>query len=832
MRAARIAAAAVAVAAAAAAVVATEDGESVAPSHSATSARSTPSVLAFPVGDRMPEGRWASACSLTCILPGVNETRTVMDWPFVIGADVCVAHVSNEAATMGPGNATVFAHQRLTDAVRTMSTGRGRSGSRLPEPLVTYKPHAAQDATRPHCAAGSRLADGPPWSPAHPDLLRVAQDDVTDKHRQLVAGEAMVFGALTMGRNVLGGSLQRQVGVYDLVAASVQRLGVCADPLCLSVVAVDTTRPSAPIAHCVDGSAADGVNVGDNATSISPAQCKTVNVNVPIITHLDRSGVERPVSMASAELLTLGRGMLGSPRWFERAAMSSQLGGQMTMSGPTLRVNHANRGLLSIQDGVEMTKWDLNGTTQGINGPDDDANTNDFLAASPTSTPFLAHIATIFCAGKLRSFLSSPAACNGVRPWGRVRRPFASTKVEGNIMDAGVWAEAGLVEWKVNPTRLTPTVTGVAPSSRSSQPYRRRPWMPEEISQSTAEGTTNLADSWIHVTPPELAGRPSREVNPSSAVEAELAASLFQRQLALPAAVVAAHASSTSSDLDAAAAVSDLSGASIELTRELTRLSHMYDRRVFQEEHPAPPVSTADMVLAIVVVVPELGALLVLLLTTERWGRAPLLGFFTIVILGAVSMSGVVALVSQEAAGAAWRARSTRTATHTVFPAGNPVDKWGEPTLVGTLVVVEESFLILAPTTYRPLWVQQVAAVVCGVYLVATAAMAARVLFLARQQRRAIHAHALALPVVSEPAPARARWWWRPRARSLAGVDNGGSGIENDGGGGGITALAGAWSVSGVGAAFSASGVPPWPLSAGGGPLPPRVPADGGSEWV
>jgi len=342
----------------------------------------------------------------------------------------------------------------------------------------------------------------------------------------------------------------------------------------------------------------------------------------------------------------------------------------------------------------------------------------------------------------------------------------------------------------------------------------------------------NWAGSSSQVTPPELVGRPTREVNPSSAVEAELAASLFQRQLAVPAAVVAAHASSASSDLDAAAAVSDLSGTNIELTREINRLSHVYDRRVFKEEHPAPPVSTADMVLAIVVMVPELGALLVLLLTTERWGRAPLLGFFTIMILGAVSMSGVIALVSQEAAGAAWRAQSTRTATHTVFPAGNPVNKWGEPTLIGTLVVVDESFLLLAPTTYRPLWVQQVAAVACGVYLVATAAMTARVLFVARQQRRAIRAHALALLGVAEQAPARARWWWRPRARAPAGVENGGGGMENDGGGGGITALAGAWSVSGVGAASSASGVPPWPLSAGGGPLPPWEGADGGSDWV
>jgi len=404
-----------------------EDRATVAPSQSATAARSTPSVLAFPVGDRMPEGRWASACSLTCILPGVTEMRTVMDTPIGIGADVCVAHVSNEAATMGAANASILANERLMGAVRDMSIGRGRSVSRRPEPIVMYKPHAAQEATRPHCAAGSRPVDGRPWWPAHPDLLPIAKDDVMDADRQLVADEAMLFGALTMGRNVLGGSLQRHVSVYDLVAASVQRLGVCIDPSCVSVVAVDTTRPSAPIARCVDGSVAGGGRGAVNDTNISPAQCSTINVNFPIITRLGGDGVERAVSMASAELLTLGRGMLGSPRWYERAAMPFHLGGQVTMSGPTLAVPaHEHRGLLSIQNGVESTKWNLNGTTQGLGGPDDDTNTNDFLPASRTSTPFLAHIATILCAGRLRSFLSSRAACNGIRPWGRVRRPSGS----------------------------------------------------------------------------------------------------------------------------------------------------------------------------------------------------------------------------------------------------------------------------------------------------------------------------------------------------------------------------------------------------------------------
>jgi len=269
--------------------------------------------------------------------------------------------------------------------------------------------------------------------------------------------------------------------------------------------------------------------------------------------------------------------------------------------------------------------------------------------------------------------------------------------------------------------------------------------------------------------------------------------------------------------------VSTLSGASTELDIEIDRLAHAYDRRVFQEEHPAPPVSPADMVLAIIVVVPELGALLVLLLTTERWGRAPLLGFFTIVILGAVSISGVIALAVQEAAGAAWRARSTRTATHAVFPAGNSVDEWGKSTLAGTLVVVDESLLVLAPTMYRPLWVHRVAAVVCGVYLVAAAAMSARVLFVARQQRRAHR-------VVVETPRAGAgngtlplwRWMWRPRARDSARDAEENRGTENQSGGDGGTAAVGARRCSEVVITFPAAEAPPWPLSTVGLPWPPQ----------
>jgi len=313
------------------------------------------------------------------------------------------------------------------------------------------------------------------------------------------------------------------------------------------------------------------------------------------------------------------------------------------------------------------------------------------------------------------------------------------------------------------------------------------------------------------VTPLKLVGRASREINPSSAVEAELAASLFQRPLMVPAADVARHAFSTSTGWDE---VSKKSGASKELSLELDRLAHAYDRRVFQAEHPAPPVSPADMVLTIIVVVPELGALLVLLLTTERWGRAALLGFSTILVLGAVSLSGVMALAAQEAAGAAWRARSTRTATHAIFPAGNPVNERGRPTLAGTLVLVDESLLVLAPTMYQPLWVQRVAAVVCGVYIVAAAAMSARVLFIARQQRRA-HRVVVETPLAGagDEALPLGRWWWQPPSRDSARNAEEGRDTENESGGDGGAAAVEARRGSEVVIAFPATGAPTWPLA-------------------
>jgi len=821
---------AVGVAVAAANAAAGEGGEALTATDSATVAHPVQSVLAFPVGFGMPEGRWASACSLACIIPGVNATRTIMDQTFEFGEDVCVAHIDDAVATQGSNEAGPVARVALMDAFVAVNARQNRNKVRWPDPVVTYEPHAAREDTRPHCPTGSRLVDGRAWWPAHPKLLPVAMDDASDMHRQLMVDEALVFGALAMGRNVLRGGVHRKVSVYDVLAVSVQRLGVCITEFCDVVVAVDTTRPSMPITRCANGSETEGSadTKGDSCTSSSG--CLTTNV--PIITHVGPDGVERPVEMTNLDVLALGRGMLGSPGWFKDAATPFHLGGQLSLRGPAMGAPmESNSGLRATYDREENAAWDLNGTVLENMSPPISGS----LLATSTSTPLLAHLATLFCAGSLRSFIASPSACEGIRPWGRIRRTSGSAEIQGNLLDPGVWAGAGRVEWEVTPTILTPAAIEDASRSRAPLPYLRPAWSVGEDPLNTL-----IQQRWLNSEPlpPELIGRSSREVNPSSAVEAKLAGSLFQRQLVLPADVVAGHSSRRGSclDMDAAQAVSglvDRSSMSVELAQELDRISHVYDRRVFQEEHPAPPVSTADLMLAILMVVPELGALLVLLLTTKRWGRAALLGFSTIVTLGAVSLSGVIALALQEAMGATWRARSTRTATHAIFPAGEPLTSGGMPTPVGTLVVVENSFLILAPTMYRPASVHLVAVVVCGAYVVATAAMAMRVLFVARQQRCGRRVDVAGLqPGAARESQLRARQRLRRRARDGTQDADRSSGTRDDSGGDSGAAVEGAWCGSGGIVAFPADGVPPWPEVTGGGSAPPRWGGNGGSEWV
>jgi len=71
----------------------------------------------------------------------------VLDEPFKIGADVCVAHIDDAAETMGPGKATQDADDTIQQAMFTIVQEQHQSASRWPLPVVEYKPHAAQERT-------------------------------------------------------------------------------------------------------------------------------------------------------------------------------------------------------------------------------------------------------------------------------------------------------------------------------------------------------------------------------------------------------------------------------------------------------------------------------------------------------------------------------------------------------------------------------------------------------------------------------------------------------------------------------------------------------------
>jgi len=154
--------------------------------------------------------------------------------------------------------------------------------------------------------------------------------------------------------------------------------------------------------------------------------------------------------------------------------------------------------------------------------------------------------------------------------------------------------------------------------------------------------------------------------------------------------------------------------------------------------------------------------------------------------------------------------------------------------MAGTLVVMEQSFLLLAPTMYRPAWVQLVAAGTCGAYVVAVAAMAARVLVVARRQRRARRARAEAPPRTDteEARSGARRSSRRPHACACCMGGSGSSGSENDIESGGQLATAGTCRGRGVDAAVSEVRAWPWPVSAGGVYYLPRWAADGGGGWA
>lgn len=159
----------------------------------------------------------------------------------------------------------------------------------------------------------------------------------------------------------------------------------------------------------------------------------------------------------------------------------------------------------------------------------------------------------------------------------------------------------------------------------------------------------------------------------------------------------------------------------------LAGLTETYDRGVLGKDPPANPTTNAELILAGVVVLPELIALVELLISTRDWRRRDLLVLLLIFLSGLASLGGAIALALREAAGARWRAAGVRTRLDT-----DPVGR-GE-SVIGKRALRTELLVLAARTGYRPAETRRVAVALGSTYLTVSVAVAGCVWWLRRVQ--------------------------------------------------------------------------------------------------
>lgn len=215
-----------------------------------------------------------------------------------------------------------------------------------------------------------------------------------------------------------------------------------------------------------------------------------------------------------------------------------------------------------------------------------------------------------------------------------------------------------------------------------------------------------------------------REINPASSAETGLAAALPQRLV-----ITYSPSTMTAAGLTASAVAVGrrvLAGIQRDMAARILTQSFAYDASMWRSfEVPPSMVSVGDMILAAVVVLPEVGALVGLLLTTPvaRSGRHFLV-FHLIYGGGLLSLVSVWALVKTEAQLAGWsNARALYTLT-AVLPDGIDSVANRSEGLAGAVLVLDSTLLISLPGYHRLGTVRSVALALTLLYaLVATPAV-------------------------------------------------------------------------------------------------------------
>ncbi|KAK1863809.1 hypothetical protein I4F81_006363 [Pyropia yezoensis] len=242
--------------------------------------------------------------------------------------------------------------------------------------------------------------------------------------------------------------------------------------------------------------------------------------------------------------------------------------------------------------------------------------------------------------------------------------------------------------------------------------------------------------------PAWLAGRAAREVNPASAAEVALARSISTCAYNV-----------TPEDHDAFPfkpftrmkwSAEHTYAPLLAATREL---SEGYDRQVWGVEPPAEAASDADIVLSIIVVLPEAIALVALLLSSRgrMWAAADWAAFALIWVAGAVSVGGIITLALEERAGHVWRAAAVRTELTARLHTANGNNHYRH--FDRTPLFQVETLLLVARLGYRHRLLRDLAVAMGTLYLLLSAAVAVAAFL----RSRVVHSRAAAGPPLYTP---------------------------------------------------------------------------------
>lgn len=255
-------------------------------------------------------------------------------------------------------------------------------------------------------------------------------------------------------------------------------------------------------------------------------------------------------------------------------------------------------------------------------------------------------------------------------------------------------------------------------------PHERPAWTAAQASASTA---------YTGPMPAALEYRGPRELNRQSADEAALAAALHQRQLHVP--------TYPTANLDGVELRTPLSWSAWfqpgPLEADLTSISSAYRAEAFRVPPPEEPVTTAALVLAVTVVLPELVVVAALATRTRPWTRRDFAAALILSAVGLLAVAGLAVQAATEAAGSAWRATATRTEVVAAIPPG-PLGngRTGIPgglNLSGTVVQEWETLAVVARTGYRPRLVTATAGVVGTLFVSVAVGVMGRGVWLARR---------------------------------------------------------------------------------------------------